>query len=131
MKVQYNGPSDFQEFDAADLKKSGVEGFRKTSFAKGVPVEVDDEVGAVLVSKDDEIFGDFNFEEVTDDGSLEQGTGEQRGAGSDEGSADGEEVAPATGDSTGTGGPASASTGRGTSTARKTSSSRSTGGSTP
>jgi hypothetical protein len=66
MRVKYTGTSDVQEFDASDLKKAGVEGFRKTSFPQGVAVEVSDEVGELLTSKEG-LFGDYAFSEVADE----------------------------------------------------------------
>lgn len=48
--VKYTGPSDVREFNAEDMKKAGVEGFRKTGFPKGVSVAVEDEVADVLTS---------------------------------------------------------------------------------
>jgi hypothetical protein len=41
---------DARELAADDLKKAGVEGFTKTRFNKGEPVEVTDEVAEALVS---------------------------------------------------------------------------------
>lgn len=61
MKVQYKGPSHFRVLDASDMKKFGVDGFKKTSFARRTDVEVPDEVGKVLV----ETLGEFV--EVKDD----------------------------------------------------------------
>jgi hypothetical protein len=71
-KVIYDGPSDFQEFSAADFKKADVEG-KKVKFAQGEPTEVPDEVAQALLSEEG-IFGDFKFsaseeddEEIVDD----------------------------------------------------------------
>jgi len=70
MIVMYKGPSDFQEFSAADLKKAGIEDGKKVRFANGEPTEVDDAVGQKLVSTDpeDNILHDYNFVEVDEDG---------------------------------------------------------------
>lgn len=69
MKVAYTGISDAQEFGAEDFKKADLEQ-RKLRFPKGEPVEVDDAVGQALIAKDG-IFGDFSFEEVTEDNERE------------------------------------------------------------
>lgn len=68
MKVQYDGSSDFREFSAADFTKAGVEA-KKISFAKGEAVEVSEEVGAALTSKEG-IFGEEVFSEVREDEEL-------------------------------------------------------------
>ncbi len=66
-KVTFNGPEDFRVLGSADLKKEGVEGFRQTTFAQGIPTEVEDEVAKVLIEKD--IYGNFAFadDEVIED----------------------------------------------------------------
>lgn len=61
--IKYTGTSDAQTFDAEDMKKEGVEGFKKTTFRKGEPVEVDDAVAEQLLGKEG-IFGPYSFEEV-------------------------------------------------------------------
>lgn len=57
VKVKYNGPSHFRVLDAADLKKVGVEGFKKTSFPRGEEVEVDE---AVAKGLDELVPGEFS-----------------------------------------------------------------------
>jgi hypothetical protein len=66
-KVVYNGFADFRELEAADLKKADVSGFKKTSFAKGVPVEVSDEVAKALT--ENSLFS--GFKTVSDDTELD------------------------------------------------------------
>jgi hypothetical protein len=68
MIVKYTGNADFQVFSAADFKKADLEQ-NQLKFAKGEPKKVKDEVGQALTSEDG-IFGDFSFEEVTDDGEA-------------------------------------------------------------
>lgn len=57
-KVQFNGRADTRVLSADDLKRHGVEGFKKTSFPKGVPTEVSDEVANTLLEKPN-VFGKF------------------------------------------------------------------------
>lgn len=54
MLVRYTGTSDFRELGAADFKKFGVEGGRKTTFAQDEATEVDDSLWPAL-----EKIGDF------------------------------------------------------------------------
>lgn len=65
MKVKYTGYADFQVFSAPDFAKAGVEG-KKTTFPKGEPVEVSEEVGQALTS-DEGIFANYQFKEVDED----------------------------------------------------------------
>jgi len=58
----YTGPSHFRQLGAADLEKFGVEGFKQTTWARGVEAQVDDVVGAALT----EHLSD-EFVEVADD----------------------------------------------------------------
>lgn len=60
MKVIYTGKSDFQEFDANDFKKAGIDGQKKVKFAQGEPTEVSDEAGQALVGAEG-IFGPYSF----------------------------------------------------------------------
>jgi hypothetical protein len=61
MKIVFTGPEDVRILASDDLKRhSAVEGFTKTTFAKGRPVEVDDEVALALTTQT-EVYG--NFEE--------------------------------------------------------------------
>lgn len=62
-RIKYVGTSDFRELAAEDLAKAGVEGFRKTSFARGEYVEVSEEVATALIEETD-LF-DEDFEEET------------------------------------------------------------------
>lgn len=57
--IVYKGDADVRELASDDLKKAGVEGFKKTAFAKGVPTEVADDVATALIEND--IFGDFGL----------------------------------------------------------------------
>lgn len=61
--VQYTGRDDLRILDASDLKKAGVEGFSKTSFARGQAVEVEKEVADALTAADSELFSDFKIVE--------------------------------------------------------------------
>lgn len=66
--ITYDGPSNFQEFGAADFKKADIEQ-GKLVFERGVPKEVEDEVADVLTSTDAEdspIFHAFAFSEAED-----------------------------------------------------------------
>ena len=66
--ITYDGPSDYQEFGAADFKKADIDQ-GKLVFQRGVPKEVSDEVAEALTSTDaDEspIFHDFSFSEAED-----------------------------------------------------------------
>ena len=65
MKVKYTGTSDFQEFSSADFKRAEIEA-KKTSFPRGVEVEVPDEVGQALIS-DEGLFGGHSFEQVEEE----------------------------------------------------------------
>lgn len=96
MRVQYDGTSDTQIFDASDMAKAGIEdsGFKKTEFHRGVPTEVPDEVGQALISKEG-LFGDYKFKEVNDDGEddgTESASGDESSDGSDSSQDDGEAV---------------------------------------
>ena len=62
-RAKYLGPSHFRILDAEDLKKAGVEGFRKTSFPKRVEVEVDEKVAAALVGQPG-LFGRFERDTI-------------------------------------------------------------------
>lgn len=44
--LQYIGPADTREITAADLKKAGVEGGHKATYAKDGVAEIDDEATA-------------------------------------------------------------------------------------
>lgn len=66
MKVVYTGTSDVQQFGADDFKKADIDGQKKLTFNRGEAVEVSDEVGQALVSKEG-IFGDYSFEEADED----------------------------------------------------------------
>lgn len=68
MKVTYTGSSNFREFSAKDLETLGIEDGKKHRFEKGVPQEVDDEVGQTLVE------GNFNFVEVSDEEDAQKAT---------------------------------------------------------
>lgn len=57
-RVAYAGRDDLRILDGHDLRKAGVEGFHKTEFHNGEPVEVTNEVVAALVSDPDN-FGRF------------------------------------------------------------------------
>lgn len=61
MFVKYKGRSDVRELAAEDLRKAGVEGFRKTSFLRNESTEVPDEVGRALIEH--ELFA-RDFEQV-------------------------------------------------------------------
>lgn len=51
MKVVYQGPSDLRELSAEDIHKGDENAsFRKTTFRRGEPTEVDDQAGAVLLN---------------------------------------------------------------------------------
>lgn len=69
MKVKYTGDSDSYELDAADFKKGGVEGARKTRFPRGEPVEVEDEVGQLLTESEEGPFAELTrlFKVVSED----------------------------------------------------------------
>lgn len=54
-KVIYTGTSDAHILGADDLDKAGVEGFKSTTFAKGIAVEVSDEAADAIIN--DPIFG--------------------------------------------------------------------------
>lgn len=69
--IKYVHGSNFRELDAADLKKAGVDGFKKTTFAKDEPVEVEDNVAAALVDNESGLFDD-EFEYVEDDEALDE-----------------------------------------------------------
>lgn len=66
-KVQFNGLADARILSSDDLKSFGVEGFSKTTFKKGVPTEVSDEVAQLLLDKPN-VFG--KFAEVGEDGEI-------------------------------------------------------------
>lgn len=61
-KIAYTGSSDFNILGADDLKKAGVEGFSKTTFAKGETKEVEDGVASALIA-DPDLFGKFSLVE--------------------------------------------------------------------
>ena len=68
-KVKYTGPDDARILDAKDIAKAvEVEGFRKTTYPKGTPVEMDDAVIEAITAVP-EIFG--NFEVVTDEAEAD------------------------------------------------------------
>ena len=64
--VIYRGKADIRVLSANDLKRVGVEGFRKTEFHNGEPIEVSSEVAKVLVNNSQ--FG--NFEGVIEESEL-------------------------------------------------------------
>jgi membrane protein involved in colicin uptake len=67
--ITYDGPSNFQEFSAADFNKADIEQ-NKLVFERGVPKEVSDEVAQALTSTDPEkspIFHDFAFSMADDE----------------------------------------------------------------
>lgn len=68
--VAYKGPYDRWTLAAADLKKAGVEGFSKTVFPLGDPVEVDEAVAKALT--ENKLF-QGHFSEVEAEESLSQG----------------------------------------------------------
>jgi hypothetical protein len=74
--IQYQGPADFQQYDAQDLQKAGVEDAGALSFAKGEPREVPDEIADALVGNETGLYGDFievdepDEEEVIDEPSA-------------------------------------------------------------
>ena len=68
--ITYDGPSDFQEFGAADFKKDDIEQ-GKLVFERGVPKAVSPEVADALTDPKNEIFGDFQFSVVEDDEDVE------------------------------------------------------------
>lgn len=106
-QIVYKGTSDYRELSAEDLKKANVEGFRKTSFAKGEPVEVDDAVATALVDNESGMFeGEF---EVYDENAKSAKAG----------NSDGDDETPALVDAEpgASGSTPDGSTGRGTSTA--------------
>lgn len=63
-KVKYTGPSDVRELNAADLKKVGVDDFKKTQFPRGEAVEVSDAAAKHLLEHD--LFGG-EFAEAKDE----------------------------------------------------------------
>ena len=64
-KVKFVGKGiDIRVLDAEDLKKAGVEGFKKREFRHGEVVDVPDAVAKVLV--ENELYGDFEEVEVID-----------------------------------------------------------------
>lgn len=62
-RAKFMGPSHFRILDAEDLKKAGVEGFRKTSFPKRVEVEVDEKVASALTGHPS-LFGRFEKDTI-------------------------------------------------------------------
>lgn len=69
-RIKYTGRADVRVLDADDLKKADVEGFRKTSFARGEAVEVDDAVATLLTDSESfDVFG--KFEAVSEDEPAE------------------------------------------------------------
>lgn len=50
-ELVYKGRADRREFSAADLKKLGVEGGKKTTFNRGEAVEVDAAVAETLMER--------------------------------------------------------------------------------
>lgn len=77
--ITYDGPSDFQEFGAADFAKADIEQ-TKLVFQRGVPKEVSEEVAQALTSTDAEespIFHDFAFSIAEDE---EEADDEAKGA---------------------------------------------------
>lgn len=56
--IKYTGPADFRVLASDDLKKTEVAGFRKTTFPRGVEVEVDAEVAQALINTPS-LFGSF------------------------------------------------------------------------
>lgn len=60
--IKYTGTSHFRELLAADFKRLGVEGQKKTVWARGEVLEVPDEVAEVLIDS----LGD-EFDLVDDD----------------------------------------------------------------
>lgn len=65
--VAYTGTSDYRELGEEDFKKAGVE-HKTLSFARGMAVEVSDEVAAVLTSH--ELFSPGEFSIVEDTGTI-------------------------------------------------------------
>lgn len=47
--LKYTGTAHYRILDSADLKKFGVKGFRKTTWAMGEALEVDDSVAEALI----------------------------------------------------------------------------------
>lgn len=65
MKIKYVGPSHFRELGAEDLKKFGVEGFKKTTWTRDEPTDIEPKAGkALLENLPDE------FAEVPEDKST-------------------------------------------------------------
>lgn len=60
--VKFTGRDDSRTLSANDLKKAGVEGFTKTTFARGEAVEVEREVAQALVEHE-ALFGQFQLQE--------------------------------------------------------------------
>lgn len=57
--IVYKGPFDVRVLDADDLKKAGVEGFRKTYFEAGKVTEVSEEAFTAL-TENSGLFGAFS-----------------------------------------------------------------------
>lgn len=68
-RVKYVGQAHTRELSAADFKTLGVEGEKKTVFARKEPVEVSDEVLKVLTDKMPKEFIDAGEIEPLDDNS--------------------------------------------------------------
>lgn len=82
--IVYNGPSNVQEFSAADFKKEDVDA-RKVSFTRGEPTEVDDEVASLLLEGRG-VFEGFDFAEADDPESASDAGGSPDGEGDNEAS---------------------------------------------
>jgi len=49
MQIKYLGPSHFRELGPEDLTKFGVDGFKKTTWARDEPTEIDAKTGKALL----------------------------------------------------------------------------------
>lgn len=105
MKVTYTGTADVQKFGKADFTKAGVE-HDGVTFKRGVPTEVSDQLGAVLISKDPKenpIFASYKFEEADEPEAAEKPTGEKPKQKSSSGSSQQQDATPGSTGNTGAG----------------------------
>lgn len=75
--IAYVGTSDFQEFSKADFEKAGIEDAKSVRFARFEPTEVSAEIAEVLVNRNDTVFDDFLFEDLTEVGEDAETNAEQ------------------------------------------------------
>lgn len=73
--VKYTGRAGIRELFAADLEKSGVEGFRKTQFYRGIATKVD-EAAAKALTENEELYGKFELVETEQSASTDESAGE-------------------------------------------------------